>query len=61
MNDRFIILKILYENQVTIGDNKFTPVTQEELGILCNFSRVKENKILIDGGYVTMFNGVKVK
>lgn len=46
---------------MTIGDNKFTPVTQEELGILCNFSRVKENKILIDGGYVTMFNGVKVK
>lgn len=24
MNDRFIVLKILYENQVTIGENQFT-------------------------------------
>lgn len=55
MNDRFIVLKILYENQVTIGENQFTPVTQEELANLAQFSKAKVNKLLnelIDGGCV---------
>lgn len=62
MNDRFIVLKILYENQVTIGENQFTPVTQEELANLAQFSKAKVNKLLnelMDGGYVIMFNGIK--
>lgn len=62
MNDRFIVLKILYENQVTIGENQFTHVTQEELANLAQFSKAKVNKLLnelIDGGYVIMFNGIK--
>jgi len=62
VNDRFVILKTLYENQVTIGENQFTPVTQEELANLTQFSKAKVNKLLnelIDGGYVIMFNSIK--
>ena len=62
MDDRFIVLKILYENQVTIGENQFTPVTQEELANLAQFSKAKVNKLLnelMDGEYVIMFNGIK--
>ena len=62
MNDRFIVLKILYENQVTIGENQFTPVTQEELANLAQFSKAKVNKLLnelMDCEYVIMFNGIK--
>lgn len=62
VNDRFQILKILYENQVTIGDNQFVPVTQEELAVLLECSKAKVNKVLnevIDAGYVAVFNGSK--
>ncbi len=62
VNDRFQILKILYDNQVTIGDNQFVPVTQEELASLLDWSKAKVNKVLnevIDAGYVTVFNGSK--
>lgn len=46
MNDRYRILKILYENQVTIGDNVFTLITQEELATMKKWSKEKVNKIL---------------
>ena len=62
MNDRFIVLKKLYEKQVTIGKNQFTSVTQEELADLAQFSKAKVNKLineLMDGGYVIMLNGIK--
>lgn len=62
LNDRFYILKILYENQVTIGANVFTPITQEELAIMTKWSKAKVNKLLnelIDNGYVTAFSGSK--
>lgn len=62
VNDRYHILKILYENQVTIGDNVFTPITQEELATMTKWSKAKVNKVLnelIDNGYVTVFSGSK--
>ena len=46
MNDRYRILKILYENQVTIGDNVFSLITQEELATMKKWSKEKVNKIL---------------
>lgn len=62
VNDRFHILKILYENQVIIGENVFTPITQEELATMTKWSKAKVNKVLnelIDNGYVTVFSGSK--
>ena len=62
VNDRYHILKILYENQVTIGDNVFTPITQEELATMTKWSKAKVNKVLnelIDNGYVAVFSGSK--
>lgn len=62
VNARYHILKILYENQVTIGDNVFTPITQEELATMTKWSKAKVNKVLnelIDNGYVTVFSGSK--
>ena len=62
VNDRYHILKILYDNQVTIGDNVFTPITQEELATMTKWSKAKVNKVLnelIDNGYVVAFSGSK--
>lgn len=62
VNDRYHILKILYENQVTIWNNVFTPITQEELATMMKWSKAKVNKVLnelIDNGYVTVFSGSK--
>lgn len=62
VNDRYHILKVLYENQVTIGENVFTPITQEELATMTKCSKAKVNKVLnelIDNGYVTVFSGSK--
>ena len=62
VNDRYHILKVLYENQVTIGENVFTPITQEELATMTKWSKAKVNKVLnelIDNGYVTVFSGSK--
>ncbi len=62
VNDRYHVLKILYENQATIGDNVFTPITQEELATMTKWSKAKVNKVLnelIDNGYVTVFSGSK--
>lgn len=62
VNDRYHILKILYENQVTIGNNVFTPITQEELATMMKWSKAKVNKVLnelIDNGYVAVFSGSK--
>lgn len=62
VNDRFHILKVLYDNQAKIGDNVFTPVTQEELSSITKWSKAKVNKVLnelIDNGYVVVFNGSK--
>ena len=47
---------------MTIGDNQFVPVTQEELAALIDCSKEKVNKVLnevIDAGYVSSFNGSK--
>ena len=62
VNDRYHVLKILYENQVTIGNNVFTPITQEELAMMMKWSKAKVNKVLnelIDNGYVAIFSGSK--
>ncbi len=62
LNDRYRILKILFENQVTIGENVFTPITQEELATMTTWSKAKVNRVLnelIDNGYVTVFSGSK--
>ncbi len=62
VNDRFHILKTLYDNQATIAGNVFTPITQEELASTIKWSKAKVNKVLnelIDNGYVTVFNGSK--
>ena len=62
LNDTYHILKVLYENQVTIGENVFTPITQEELATMTKWSKAKVNKVLnelIDNGYVTVFSGSK--
>lgn len=62
MNDRFIVLKTIYENQVTIAENQFPSVTQEELANLAQFSKAKVNRLLnelMDDEYVIMFNGIK--
>ena len=63
-NDRYTILKLLYDNQVKIKEDYYVPLSQQEIADIAHFSKIKANKILnelINAGYVTFFNGKRSK
>lgn len=62
INDRFRLLKILYDHQIQVGDVTFTPITQLEAAELMNCSKVKINKIigeLMERHYIKVYNNTK--
>ena len=63
-NDRYTILKILWDNQVTVGDGRFSPLSQQEIADIADCSKLKANRVLnelIDAGYVDSFHGKRGK
>lgn len=63
-NDRYKVLKILSENQITIKEESYVPLSQQEIADLVHFSKLKTNKImneLKDYGCVVPFQGKKGK
>ena len=63
-NDRYTILKVLYENQVKVKDDFYVPLSQQEIADIAHFSKIKANRILnelINAGYVIYFNGKRSK
>ncbi len=63
-NDRYDILKLLYDNQIKIKDNFYVPLSQQEIADIAHFSKLKTNKLineLMDNGFITCFNGKRGK
>lgn len=63
-NDRYEVLRILSENQITIKEESYVPLSQQEIADLAHYSKLKTNKIineLKDYGCVVPFQGKKGK
>lgn len=55
VTDKYRVLKAIYEHQVEIADNTYSPLSQQEIGDILGFSKVKANtliKELIEEGYI---------
>ncbi|MEY8001131.1 helix-turn-helix domain-containing protein [Clostridium sp. Mt-5] len=62
LNDKFIVLKMLYEHQMDINGTVVCPITQQELADISGFSKAKINSILnelIKNQYVQIYNNTK--
>lgn len=54
-NDRYTILKLLKENQITIKEETYASLSQQEIADLAHKSKLKTNKILnelIEAGFL---------
>lgn len=45
-NDKYEILKILYENQIKVKDDFYVSLSQQEIADIAHFSKPKTNKII---------------
>lgn len=64
VNDRYNILKILFDNQFHIKNDSYAPLSQQEIADLAHFSKLKTNKIineLKDIGCIIQYQGKKGK
>ena len=58
LNDNYLVLLVLYNNQQTINNHIFTAITQQEIGECLDFSLMKVNAImkkLKASGYITSY------
>lgn len=61
-NDRYLVLKILYEHQIEINNAEICPITQQEIADALGCSKAKVNMVLnklIDKGYVQIYKNTK--
>lgn len=61
-NDRYLVLKTLYEHQIEINNAEICPITQQEIADALGCSKAKVNMVLnelIDNGYVQIYNNTK--
>lgn len=64
VNEKYLVLKALYDHQVCVGGETFAPLSQQEIAGLVGFARPKTISILqalIDKGYVSVFCGMRGK
>lgn len=58
LNDNYIVLRVLYDNQQTINNHIFTAITQQEIAENLGYSLMKINAIIIKlkkAGYVNPY------
>lgn len=58
LNDNYLVLMVLYNNQQKINNHFFTAITQQEIGESLDFSLMKVNTImkkLKESGYITVY------
>ena len=48
MNDSYKLLKLMYDNQITVLNKSFVPLTQMELSSELGFSKMKTNALFVD-------------
>ena len=61
-NDRYLVLKTLYEHQIEINNSEICPITQQEIADAIGCSKAKINMVLnelIDNSYVKIYNNTK--
>ena len=45
-NDRYNLLKLLYDNQIKVKDDFYIPLSQQEIADIAHYSKIKTNRIL---------------
>lgn len=63
-NDKYKLLKFLYENQIEIKNNKYIALSQQEIADSLHFSKNKTNKIMQElkkDNFIDTFNNTKGK
>ncbi len=61
-NDRYLVLKTLYEHQIEINNAEICSITQQEIADALGCSKAKVNMVLnelIDNSYVQIYNNTK--
>lgn len=63
-NDRYDILKLLSDNQVSVKEEQYINLSQQEMSDIAHYSKLKTNKILnelMDMGYVILYKNKRGK
>ena len=63
-NDRYKILKIIFDNESEINNERYARLSQQEISELANYSKVKVNSLLnelISFGIVVMYKNLRGK
>lgn len=63
-NDKYKILKFLYDNQIKVKNDKYIVLSQQEIADMTHFSKNKTNKIIQElkrDGFIDTFNNTKGK
>lgn len=61
-NDKYKVLKTLYDHQIEVNNKCFSPLTQQDIADSLHFSRMKANKIMQElkaQGYTKAFKNIK--
>ena len=64
INNRYEILRLLCDNQVSIKDEQYINLSQQEIADMAHYSKLKTNKILnelMDMGYVNLYKNKRGK
>lgn len=62
LNDNYLVLMVLFNNQQEINNHVFTAITQQEIAENLGYSLMKVNSIIIKlkkAGYVTAYRNSK--
>ena len=63
-NDKYKLLKFLYDNQIKIKNNKYIALSQQEIADSLHFSKNKTNKIMQElkkDNFIDTFKNTKGK
>ena len=63
-NDKYKLLKFLYDNQIEIKNNKYIALSQQEIADSLHFSKNKTNKIMQElkkDKFIDSYNNIKGK
>lgn len=63
-NDKYKLLKFLFDNQIEIKNNKYITLSQQEIADSLHFSKNKANKIMQElkkDNFIDTFNNTKGK
>ena len=63
-NDKYIVLKAVFDHQAQIGNETFAPLSQTQVAEIVGFAKPKTNQLmqqLTNGGYIELHNGLRGK